>query len=77
MPKPREIDMSYSHVIRTIVLKRQNGIDLEYGPLLTRILDNQIIIFLLFRSHPVFDAEYLSNERVARQAHAGHSCKVS
>ena len=33
MPKPREIDMSDSHVIRTIVLKKQNGIDLEYGPL--------------------------------------------
>lgn len=35
-----------------------------------------MIIFHLFTSHPVFDAKYLSNERLACQAYAGRNCKV-
>ena len=35
-----------------------------------------MIIFHLLTSHPVFDAKYLSNERVARQAYATHNRKV-
>ncbi|HEX9319670.1 MAG TPA: hypothetical protein VF884_12115 [Nitrososphaeraceae archaeon] len=35
-----------------------------------------MIIFHLLTSHPVFDAKYLSNERVARQEYARHNRKV-